>query len=110
MKTERRHELQTNALAQNLAHWIEAAKPYSKAGLAVLVAVLVGLFSWGFISAQNNRRASDGWNQLYKAMSMSKPDPRDDLADLAEQYAGTNVGEAARLMMADFDLTDGTNR
>ena len=33
MKTERRHELQTNTLAVTLAHWIEAAKPYSRAAL-----------------------------------------------------------------------------
>ena len=34
MKTERRHELQTNTLAVTLARWIEAAKPYSRAALA----------------------------------------------------------------------------
>ncbi len=34
MKTERRHELQTNVLADSLAHWIEAIKPYGRAILA----------------------------------------------------------------------------
>ena len=37
MKTERRHELQTNVLADSLARWIDKAKPYSRAALAVLI-------------------------------------------------------------------------
>ena len=42
MKTERRHELQTNVLADSLARWIEAVKPYSRAALAVVIALVVG--------------------------------------------------------------------
>jgi hypothetical protein len=56
MKTERRHELQTNQLADSLAHWIEAVRPYSRAGLALVVAVAVSIFAWGYLSVSNSRQ------------------------------------------------------
>ena len=40
MKTERRHELETNTLSKKLAQWIELVKPYSKVCGGVLVAAV----------------------------------------------------------------------
>jgi len=108
MKTERRHELQTNDLADQLSRWIAVVKPYGKAALAVLVALVVLLFSWGFLSAQNNRKSADGWNEFFAAMSTR--DPREALTTVAENYAGTPVGQWSRLTLADIQLDNGTGR
>ena len=108
MKTERRHELQTNQLADTLAHWIDAAKPYSRAGLALLVAVVVGLFAWGYLSAQNTRREALGWTEYFDALNSR--DARDQLSDIAANYASLPVGQWASLVLADIQLSNGTER
>ncbi len=92
MKTERRHELQTNVLADSLAHWIEAVKPYSRAITAGVIALVVALFAWLYISTQNTRQLADGWNDYFRAVSS-----RDSqlLTDLAQQYSGSMVSEWA---------------
>ncbi len=108
MKTERRHELQTNVLADSLARWIDKAKPYSRAALAVVIALVAGVFVWGYQSAQSVRRQSEGWSEYYDAM-MTR-DPRERLGDIAERYAGTSVAHWSRAVLADIQLDDGTNR
>ena len=108
MKTERRHELQKNQLADSLAHWIEAAKPYSRAALALVVAAVVAIFAWGYLSNQSSRRAADGWNAYFSAIGAR--DPRTELTDIASRYAGTEVSIWARLTLADIQLDDGTAR
>jgi hypothetical protein len=108
MKTERRHELQTNVLADSLAHWIEAAKPYSRAALAVVIALVGAIFAWGYYSSQSSRQQADGWTEYYDAM-MSR-DPREGLSDVVARYAGTSVAQWARVVLADLQLDDGTNR
>ncbi len=108
MKTERRHELKTNQLADSLARWIEAAKPYSRAGLALVVAAVALVFAWGYLSAQNSRRDADGWQEYFDAFNSR--DLRDTLNDTSERYAGTPAGEWSRLVLADIQLNNGTNR
>lgn len=108
MKTERRHELQTNVLADSLARWIDKAKPYSRAALAIVIALVAAVFVWGYQSAQGVRRQSEGWSEYYDAM-MTR-DPRERLSDIAERYAGTSVAHWSRVVLADIQLDDGTNR
>ena len=108
MKTERRHELQTNTLAVTLAHWIEVLKPYSRAGLALVIALIVVVCAWGYLSAQNSRRMAEGWNEYFEAPTSRDPIGR--LTEISEQYTGTMVGEWSRLTLADIQLEQGTNR
>lgn len=110
MKTERRHELQTNALARSLADWVERAKPYGKAGLALLLAVAVLLFAWAWTSTQSAGQAAAGWTELFEATRGANPDPRETLRDISGRYAGTMVGQWARLTLADLQLQSGTGR
>lgn len=110
MKTERRHELKTNVLAHSLVRWIDAAKPYSRAGTAIVIALVVALFAWAYLSTQNTRRLADGWNEYFDAIGGRDPDSRGALRDISSRYAGTMVGQWARLTLADIQLDDGTNR
>ncbi len=107
MKTERRHELQTNVLATTLAHWTEAARPYGRAMLAGILALIVAIIVWGYVATQNSRQVAEGWNDYFMAVSV-----RDEqrLQDVAEQFAGTVVADWARLTLADWELDNGTNR
>jgi predicted negative regulator of RcsB-dependent stress response len=110
MKTERRHELQTNVLASSLGHWVKVAQPYSRVGLAVVILLVVALFAWAYLSTQNTRRVATGWNEYLDALNGRDPDPRDQLRDISGRYSGTMVGRWARLTLADLQLDAGTNR
>jgi hypothetical protein len=110
MKTQRRHELQTSVLASSLARWIETAKPYSRAALAVVIALVVALFAWAYLSTQNTRRLADGWNEYFDAVNGRNPDPRALLLDISSRYSGTMVSEWARLTLANIQLESGTER
>lgn len=109
MKTERRHELQTNVLANSLGHWADAAKPYGRAALAVILAVIVGLLAWLYLSRQSERQLGEGWNEYFGALDGTTRDPRDTLRDLADRYAGTPVALWSRQTLADIQLNEGTN-
>lgn len=106
MKTTRRHELQTNELADSLAHWIEAIKPYSRAAVAILVAVVVAIGAWSYLSAQSERKAAEGWDELYTALDSSTT--QEDLTAVATRYSDTSVGPWARVTLADVLANEGT--
>lgn len=111
MKTERRHELQHNVLADTLERWIVAAKPYSRALLAGVIGAVVLFGVWGYMASQSREQAAAAWNEYYAALSpTSQNDPRDTLSSLVSRFPGTPVGQAARAVLADIQLDDGTTR
>lgn len=107
MKTERRHELQTNVLASSLSKGIEAVKPYSRAVLAVAIALVVGLFAWMYLSTQGTRRSEEGWTDYFQALDERNLEL---MQGVAQEFSGSIVGHWARLTSADWLLDDGTNR
>jgi tetratricopeptide (TPR) repeat protein len=69
MKTERRHELQTNILADWLGRQIELIRPYSKAMIAVAVVVVIaGLAAAYFVNDRSSKNA-EGWADYLSAMA-----------------------------------------
>ncbi len=71
MKTERRHELQTNDLAAWLAKEIDRVRPYGKLiGGAILVLVALALF-WTWSANRARARMSTAWNEFYVVTSPS---------------------------------------
>ncbi len=93
MKTQRRHELQTNELADWLGKKIEAIRPYTKAMLGVAVVLAAGLFAVFFLSTHKSREQASSWQQLYASMLA-----RD--VDKLEQLAQENGDSAAGLWAA----------
>mgnify|MGYP001116933776 CR=1 FL=1 len=66
MKTERRHELQTNVLADWLGRQIEALRPYAgtiATGVLVLVILLIGYSIWNTWSAGS---AAQAWSEFFE--------------------------------------------
>ena len=64
MKTERRHDLETNELALRIAHWIEKVKPYT-GQITIAVLALVGLLAansvWQSFSSDRQESAWDAF-------------------------------------------------
>lgn len=102
MKSEHRHELETNELSASLAKWIEGIKPYSGqiiTAIVLLSVAYVGFTLWGVQSAQHEQEA---WDAFALATDTSDPD-LDSLRKVAsdEQYAGTAMQEWAYAGWAD---------
>jgi len=115
MKTKRRHELQTNQLADSLAHGIEAVKPYTRVILGLLLAVVVLGCTYAYLSAQASSKQDRAWDVYVGAttrnpMSMDMEFDRKQLDDLIEKSKGTHAAEWARLALADMRLAEGTEQ
>lgn len=107
MKTERRHELQTNDLAVWLTKFIE--KYRSQAGLLIGLASL-GLIAWLAMTymAKSAERASAGaWSSYFQATEMiGESEGQFDV--VANNYAETAAGQWARFSAASNLLGQAT--
>ncbi len=71
MKSERRHELQTNTLADNLGNTIEKHGDRIKLIGAVAIAVMALVFAVLFITGQQTSRQAKHWNKYFGAINAS---------------------------------------
>ncbi len=102
MKSEHRHELETNELSAGLAKSIERLKPISGqilTGVGLLLALYAGLSIW---NAQSSKTEQKAWEAFAFATDSSDPE-MNDLQRVAgeEEYAGTKMSEWAFVGWAD---------
>ncbi len=105
MKTQRRHELQQNELADRLSKWLEQVQPYSKLIVGVAVVIAAVLFAIMFISNSNRRTNEASWTGYYAAASSRDPE---ELHKVAERYAGTKAAIWALHAAAQANLMQGS--
>jgi uncharacterized protein YdbL (DUF1318 family) len=104
MKTQRRHDLQTNVLADWLGKKLEAIKPYFKSILAVAIAIPAVWIAITLITRQQAGEVGRSWTAYFGAMSDTEPS--DALGRVAEAYTGTAVGLWATQSAADRQLSE----
>jgi tetratricopeptide (TPR) repeat protein len=103
MKTERRHELQENELANWLGDKLDVLRPYSKAILGVLVLAVVALLLVNFVRGRNERMSEAGWSAYFEAMTGRSPEAFEEVADT---YPGTAAAGWAMQRAADLHLDE----
>lgn len=103
MKSEHRHDLETNELARHLAAWIEKIKPHSTL-LIGLVGVVLGLILIGQIwSAHAASQEKAAWDAY--AMATNTVDPElVQLLRAAEEHPNTIMQEWAYAAWSDRQL------
>ena len=108
MKSQRRHDLEKNELADWLAKKIQIVKPYQNAilGAGLLLVVAMVAYLWWFGQAAG--KADEGWDEFYRALAKSEPRPTDFEA-VIERYPDTDVAHWARLTAGDLRLAIGCN-
>jgi hypothetical protein len=108
MKTERRHELETNELADSLSHWIDGIRPYRNTIIgAIILVVVVG---WGgiLVTRRNTAQTAMAWEECFQVLNQRSGDPVLGLTQLSEQYENSPVGLWSQVLAADIDLQEGT--
>jgi len=104
MKSQRRHELEQNELAQWLGDVAKTIKPYQNLILGMLLVVLVGTAAYAVWSRQSGSRSAAAWTALFEAVESNDPFQFDDVIT---DYEGTRAAECAAVMAGDIHLSEG---
>jgi hypothetical protein len=107
MKSKRRHELQTNDLADRLGQFIEKARPYTTMILLLVVGAAVILAAGYYLTSSRTRKQGLAWRYFMAAGTDPQRDISDQLAEVADEYQGTAAGLWASQTAGDLELSRG---
>lgn len=104
MKQQRRHELKTNELADQLGHYLQRVKPYSSqiATAAAAIAVLGLAFMWW--NTSHSRLLGSSWSDFFRA---SATRDAESMGEVAKLHSGTPAAVWANLAAGDAQFSRG---
>lgn len=104
VKSERRHELQHNYLADWLATAGKSINPYLNHIFLVGLAIIIAFLGYTWWSKTTTGEKSAAWNDYYVGL-----DTRDqkELSNVAEIYKGTTAANMATVLVGDYRLNNG---
>lgn len=105
MRTERRHELEENLLANWLASVLVKIRPYQNAiwGTVLLVGLAVVVYTW--VVRRSAGEAEAAWQEVLTNMAVAREKP-EELEKTAENLAGSEPGQWAALLAAEAYLAN----
>jgi len=105
MQSDRRHELETNDLADSASVLVERFRPYlGTIGLAA-AAALIGMLAWTIVDSRRAAAREESWDACLAAMATGQAAALDAVA---ARYEGTPASQWARLVTADGLLDQGS--
>ncbi|HLA85833.1 MAG TPA: hypothetical protein VJL29_13665 [Thermoguttaceae bacterium] len=104
MKSERRHELQHNELAEWMVNWGASVKPYANVLLGGVLAVVIVLAGWTMMTHKSSRDAARAWEDFYAALSARS---FIELNNVVDHYPGTEPAQWAQVVLGDLRLAEG---
>ena len=111
MKTERKHELQTNVLADWLGVHVERARPYLKNVLIGLGILVVAGIVFLIVQQQKAQETAAGWRDYFLAsFAPTEADRAGKLERVADLHPTDVSGLWAGLNWAEIKLKDGCDR
>lgn len=105
MKSERRHELQENQLADWLENAGERMAPHVKTIAFVIAAGLIAMVAYAIWQSRAEGDQQAAWNAFYAATNAEKPE--EALLGVADANTDNAAGLWARLTLADSQFADG---
>lgn len=105
MKSERRHELEKNTLANWLGENADRVKPYANTILGALLVVVLLFLVWTWWSGHSVSASAQAWNELHAAMQKSlSTQNAEDLDAVVEKYPGAKAALWAAVTAGDLRL------
>jgi hypothetical protein len=106
MKTERRHELEKNQLADWLAHSITWCEENARLLVGVVAGILIIGAAFALLSNRKEEREAKAWNTYFAAKAEAGKDPS-GLEAVAKADGDLFAGKLADLTLADIALNQG---
>jgi hypothetical protein len=107
MKSKRRHELQTNDLADRLGHMIERVRPYTTVIMLVAMGIMVLLAAGYYLSTRQAAKQGLAWRYFMAAGTDPQRDVSEQLSEVADDFEGTSAGLWASQTAGDLELARG---
>jgi len=114
MKSERRHELQHNDLAEWATKAYETVAPYRNAIIGAVLLLIVGGIAWTIWRGHSESQAAESWNAMEIPEALVIPVYRSDrypgiMEKVSNTYSGTRAAAWAQVCLADSVLYFGEN-
>lgn len=106
MKTQRRHELQTNTLADTIGVYLQKVRPYEKSILYGVVAIAVLAGAVLYLRTQQQAKAGSSWEDYFSAMVEQRPEALEEVARL---HQGSTAALWAQQGAGDIKLAMGAS-
>ena len=106
MKSEERHKLQQNALAEWLNETFVAIKPYQNAIVAVIIVLILAVIFFFWWTSESASQSSKAWTQFFMAANENNPNPA-ALGKVADDNPSSRAAPAADIVAADLELAQG---
>jgi hypothetical protein len=104
MKSERRHQLEQNELADRLGSGIAATQSYLPMILGGLGVLVVGAIAWGIYSSSSEKKTAVAWTEFYFNLASGDAE---SYVDLAQEFPASSAAGWARLVAGDNFLQRG---
>jgi hypothetical protein len=106
MKTERRHELEKNQLADWLANSITWCEENARLLVGVVAGIMIIGAAFALLSTRKEEREAKAWNSYFAAKAEAGKDPS-GLETVAKADGDLFAGKLADLTLADIALNQG---
>ncbi len=106
MKSERRHELEKNELADWLTGVLKQIKPYQNLIAGTLIFALVVLLVYTWSVRHSAARTAQGWTEFNEAFALGTSGA--NFEEIVEQYPNSDLGNWAAVLAGDAYLTSGS--
>src|SRR5262245_1673191 len=100
MKSEQRHRLETNIMADQLAIWIDKMRPYATSVAGIVLFVMIAMFAWSYLSGSSAAWQAQAWDAYNDAVMSPMPN-LEMLRQSAEEHSGTKMQQLADITWAD---------
>ncbi|MGN6546911.1 MAG: hypothetical protein ACTHK7_17790 [Aureliella sp.] len=107
MKSQRRHELQTNYLADHLGTAAQASKPFAMWVTIAVAAVVVLGIGYGIYASQTHKANSEAWGEYYFNIGTGDAEV---FRQVAEDHPNTSAAHWAQQAWADNQLMIGLDQ
>ena len=104
MKSERRHDLQTNELAGTLGSGIEKVQPFVQYVVGGLVIAALAAIGWGVYTSFARKNAAAAWTEYYFTLNTGDAE---SFKAIADKHPGSAAAVWAQQTAGDEYLADG---
>lgn len=103
MKSEHRHELETNWLAHHTAIWLDKIQPYYSLIAGGVLTVAIVMLAYSYFGGESAARQDAAWNQYNLAVEGYIPN-LDRLHESADEFPDSPMQQFADITWADGQL------